>query len=48
MFVLFLMNSVMYPDMTQDIKLLHTEEMAINLEKSIGINQKFRNSVSVK
>ncbi|MDH5665485.1 MAG: hypothetical protein OEY10_04230 [Nitrosopumilus sp.] len=48
-FVLFLMNSVMkYPEITHDIKILHTGEMVINSEKSNGINQEFRNSVSVK
>lgn len=49
LFALSLMNSMMkHPEMTQDIKLLHTGEMVINSEKPIGINQEFRDSISVK
>lgn len=48
-FALSLMNSMMkHPEMTQDIKLLHTGEMVINSEKPIGINQELRDSISVK
>ena len=36
------------PEMTQIVKLLQIEESVINSEKSIGSNQEFRNSISVR
>ena len=48
-FAISLMNSgLKNPEMGQNIKILQTGELTINLEKSIGTNQEFRNSLSVR
>lgn len=48
-YALALMNlMVKNPETTQDIKLLQIGEMTINSEKSIGSNQEFKNSISVR
>ena len=48
-FAISLMNSgLKNPEMSQNIKLLQIGELTINSEKSIGSNQEFRNSISVR
>jgi len=48
-FVISFMNSIAKnPEMAQNVKLLQIEESVINSEKSIGSNQEFRNSISVR
>ncbi|MFB5619608.1 MAG: hypothetical protein ACE5RC_00550 [Nitrosopumilus sp.] len=48
-YALALMNlMIKNPETIQDIRLLQIGEMTINSEKSIGSNQEFKNSISVK
>ena len=48
-FAIAIMNSgLKNPEMGQNIKILQFGELTINSEKSIGSNQEFRNSISVK
>jgi hypothetical protein len=48
-FAISFINSIAKnPEMTQNVKLLQIEESVINSEKSIGSNQEFRNSISVR
>ena len=48
-FAISFMNSIVKnPEMAQNVKLLQIEESVINSEKSIGSNQEFRNSTSVR
>lgn len=49
LFAIAIMNSgLKNPEMGQNIKILQFGELTINSEKSIGSNQEFRNSISVK
>ncbi len=48
-FVIALMNfGLKNPEIGQNIKFLQIGELTINSEKSIGSNQEFRNSISVR
>ena len=48
-YAISLMNSgLKNPEMGQNIKILQFGELTINSEKSIGSNQEFRNSISVR
>ena len=48
-FAISFMNSIAKnPEIYQNVKLLQIEESVINSEKSVGSNQEFRNSTSVR
>jgi hypothetical protein len=48
-FAIFFMNSgIKNPEMDQNIRFLQIGELTTNSEKSIGSNQEFRNSISVR